>query len=55
MTLAELTALLSRIGKKHPDLMKSRDAQLLIDAIVEEGRRLPAGRAPVAPVDVLDI
>jgi hypothetical protein len=55
MTLAELTALLSRVGKRRPDLMTSRDSQLLIEAIVEEGRKLPTERAPRAPVDEMDV
>ena len=41
MTLAELTALLSRVGKRNPELMAARENQLLIEAIVEEGRKLP--------------
>lgn len=55
MTLADLTALLSRVGKQHPALMTSRDSQLLIEAIVEEGRKLPAEKAPRAPVDDIDV
>lgn len=52
MTLADLTALLSRVGKEHPKLMEPRDAVLLIEAIIAEGRKLPAVRVPIAPVDV---
>jgi hypothetical protein len=55
MTLAELTALLSRVGKRYPGLMISRDSQLLIEAIIEEGRKLPAEKVPRAPVDEIDI
>lgn len=55
MTLADLTALLSRVGRQRPDLMKSRDSQLLIEAIIEEGRKLPAERPPRAPCDTIDI
>lgn len=55
MTLAELSALLSRVGKRHPELMAARENQLLIQAIVEEGRKLPAERAPQAPCDLIDI
>ena len=51
MTLADLTALLSRVGKQRPELMTSRDSQLLIEAIIEEGRKLPAEKAPFEPVD----
>lgn len=52
MTLAELTALLSRVGKASPHLMESRDTRLLIEAIIAEGRKLPVERAPIAPVDL---
>lgn len=55
MTLAELTALLSRVGKRNPELMAARESRLLIDAIIEEGRKLPTERPPLAPVDVSDI
>lgn len=41
MTLAELTALLSRVSKENPKLVESRDARLLIEAIIAEGRKLP--------------
>lgn len=51
MTLASLTELLSRVGREHPKLMESRDARLLIEAIIAEGRKLPVGSAPIAPVD----
>jgi len=51
MTLAGITALLSRVGKAHPDLMNTRDGRLLVEAILEEARKLPVGRAPIAPVD----
>lgn len=44
MTLAELTALLSRVGRQKPELMQSRDCRLLIDAIIDEGRKLPTGK-----------
>ncbi|MHA6299408.1 hypothetical protein [Devosia sp. CAU 1758] len=37
----DLTALLFRVGKRHPELMAARDNRLLIDAIIEEGRKLP--------------
>lgn len=55
MTLADLTALLSRIGRRDPELMSTRDARLLVDAIIDEGRKLPAGKTPRAPVDVIDV
>lgn len=46
MTLADLTALLSRIGKRNPELMQPREARLLIDAIIEEGRKLEGKGKP---------
>jgi hypothetical protein len=52
MTPADITALLSRIGRRNPELMASRDAQLLVDAIIEEGRKLPAGKMPQAPTEI---
>lgn len=55
MTLADLTALLSRVGNRHPELMTARENRLLIEAIIEEGRKLPPERPPQAPVDVIDI
>lgn len=55
MTLADLTALLSRFGRRNPDLVQSRDARLLIEAIIEEGRKLPVDTVPRAPIDEIDI
>jgi hypothetical protein len=40
MRLEDVTALLSRVGKDHPKLMESRDARLLIEAIIAEARKL---------------
>jgi hypothetical protein len=55
MTLAFVTALLSRVGRQYPALMQSRDGRLLTEAIIEEARKLPVGRAPIAPVDVSEV
>jgi hypothetical protein len=52
MTQADISALLSRVGKEHPALMNTRDGRLLVEAILAEARKLPVGRAPIAPVDV---
>lgn len=49
MTLAELTALLSRVSKDHPRLVEGRDARLLIEAIIAEGRKLPTDHIPQPP------
>lgn len=54
MTLADLTALLSRIGKRNPELMATRDARLLVDAIIDEGRKLPSEAPYRATADVID-
>lgn len=51
MTLADVSAILSRVGRDHPDLMNTRDGRLLVEAILEEARKLPVDRAPIAPVD----
>lgn len=51
MTLAGISALLSRVGREHPELMNTRDGRLLIEAILTEARKLPVERAPIAPVD----
>ena len=52
MTLASLTALMSAVGKKRPDLMQDRNVALFIQLCVEEARGLPAERPPLAPVDL---
>lgn len=41
MTLAEITELLSRIGKRNPELVQSRDGRMLVEAIIEEAKKLP--------------
>lgn len=55
MTLAILTALMSRVGKANPHLMKSREVALFIEACIQEGRKLPADPPPRAPVDVSEV
>jgi hypothetical protein len=52
VTAADVASLLSRIGKERPELVQSRDGRLLVEAILAEARKLPAERAPIAPVDV---
>ena len=39
MTLAELTALMSKVGRDNPELMKSREVALFIQACIEEARK----------------
>ncbi|KFC62795.1 hypothetical protein FF80_03362 [Devosia sp. LC5] len=55
MSLAELTALMSKVGRKHPDLMQDRNVALFIQACIDEAKTLPQEHAPTAPVDVIDI
>lgn len=51
MTLADVSALLSRVGKEFPALVNSRDGRLLIEAILAEARKLPRESPPLAPCD----
>jgi hypothetical protein len=51
MTLAALTALMSKVGRANPDLAQDRNVALFIELVIEEARKLPAERAPIAPVD----
>lgn len=46
MTMAEITALMSKVGRDHPELMKSRDVALFIQACIEEARKLKAPSSP---------
>lgn len=56
MTLADLTALLSRVSKEHPELMESRELALFLEACIERQRQedgmRPAELPPLSPVDV---
>jgi hypothetical protein len=51
MTLASLTALLSRVSRDNPKLLDSREVALFIETCIAEGRKLPVDRAAIAPVD----
>lgn len=42
MTMAEITALMSKVGRDNPELMKSREVGLFIQACIEEARKLTA-------------
>lgn len=55
MTLAALTALMSKVSRKHPELVQDRNVALFIEACIEEAKSLPQDRAPTAPVDVIDV
>jgi hypothetical protein len=56
VTLADLTTLFSRISRENPELMKSREVSLFIQACIERQRLDDGVRAkdipPLAPVDV---
>lgn len=54
MTLAALTALLSRVSKENPKLLDSREVALFIEACIAEGRKLPVVKPPRAPCDLDD-
>lgn len=49
MTLADLTALLSRASKENPKLVGSRDVTLFVQAIIEIQRREDGIRAEAIP------
>ena len=38
MTLADVTALMSKVGRKHPELVQSREVALFIEAVIEEAQ-----------------
>lgn len=44
MTLAELTALMSRVGLRKPELMRDRNVALFIQECIDEARRPKADR-----------
>lgn len=53
MTLSDVTALMSRVGRANPKLMESREVALFVEAVIAEARKLPAGHAPPkAPCDI---
>lgn len=55
MTLAELTTILSRVCRDHPELAADEKVRRYILLVVEEARKLPVERPPPAPCDVMDI
>jgi uncharacterized membrane protein (UPF0182 family) len=60
MTLPKLTALFSRISRENPELMKSREVSLFIQACIErqrldDGLWPVASDVPIAPVDVSEV
>jgi hypothetical protein len=38
MTLAEMTVLMSKVGRKHPELMQDRNVSLFIQACIDEAK-----------------
>lgn len=45
MTLAEMTALMSRVGRANPALVQDRNVALFIQACIEEARKTESGPA----------
>lgn len=59
MSLADLTALMSKVGKANPALVGDRNVALFIQACIEQQKIAdavqPKDRAPLAPCDFLDV
>lgn len=55
MSLSDLTAILSRVGRDHPDLIADEKVRRYINLVVEEGKKLPAEKETIAPVDCSEI
>lgn len=51
MSLPELTALMSKVGKANPSLVSDRNVILFIQACIDEAKKLPVERPPFAPCD----
>lgn len=55
MILAQLTALMSKVGRRRPDLMQDRNVALFVQACIDEARDMdlvresPRDRDPPAP------
>lgn len=47
VTLAEMTALMSKVGRANPALVQDRNVALFIQACIEEAKKLPAERVAV--------
>lgn len=50
MTLARLTALMSAVGKRRPDLVQDRNVRLFIQLCIEEAK----ANGPASAADPLD-
>lgn len=55
VSLSDLTAILSRVGRDHPDLIADEKVRRYINLVVEEGKKLPAEKETIAPVDCSEI
>ena len=44
MTLAEMTALMSRVGRRRPELMCDRSVAIFIQECIEEARKMHVTR-----------
>jgi hypothetical protein len=58
MTLASLTALMSKVGRQNPVLVSDRNVTLFIQACIEEARKMlsaPSENLPLVPVEVRDV
>lgn len=55
LKLADLTSILSRVGRHHPELVADEKVRRYILLVVEEGRKLPAEKLPFASVDTSKI
>lgn len=51
MTLADLTALYSKVLRERPELQGDRNVDLFIQDCIEELRNRPTPPSPKAPVD----
>lgn len=45
MTLAEMTALMSRVGRANPTIMQDRSVTLFVQACIDEAKRVEADEA----------
>lgn len=56
MSMANLTVIMSEVGRQHPELVSDEKVRRYILLVIEEARRLnSSSRAATAPVDVIDV
>lgn len=46
MNLAEMTALMSKVGRKHPELVQDRNVALFIQACIDEAKDIERETSP---------